>query len=131
MTARKATVTGGTNTRRARGARRARRPVRRSAQTKRTRMPWSSDHRLPSVLFLFVSTGRSERKNKQETNKTRKLLAIDASLPSPSISILLHPAVVHPHHHFRIDGAEKQPTPDRASVSPQPRFPAQFSERYN
>lgn len=59
--ARRATATGGTNTRRARGARRAKRPARRSAQTKRTRRPWSSNrHPLPPppvcvVLSLSVS----------------------------------------------------------------------------
>lgn len=52
-TARKATATEGTNTRRARGARRAKRPARISAQTKKTRRPWSSD--LPPPVFsLFV-----------------------------------------------------------------------------
>lgn len=43
-TARRATATGGINTRRAKGARRAKMLVRRSVQTRRTRRPWSSDH---------------------------------------------------------------------------------------
>lgn len=51
-TVRRATATGGTNIRRARGARRAKRPARISAQTKRTRRPWSSDH---LVVFFPLS----------------------------------------------------------------------------
>lgn len=61
MTARRATATGGTNTRRARGARKAKRPARTTMQTKKTRMPWSSDHHLclsfgPSLALLSLST---------------------------------------------------------------------------
>lgn len=33
---------------------------------------------------------------------------MDLSLSSPSVSILLHPAVIHPHHHFRINGAKEE-----------------------
>lgn len=56
MTARRATATGGTNTRRARGARRARRPARTLAATKRTRKPWSRRphlHPLHPLLLFF------------------------------------------------------------------------------
>lgn len=73
MTARRATATGGTNTRRARGARRAKRPVRISEQTKRTRRAWSSDHRLLLVLLLCPSpTTNKKQKGEDETKKTRK-----------------------------------------------------------
>lgn len=75
MTAKRATATGGTNTRKARGARKAKRPVRISEQTKRTRRAWSSDHRLLLVLFLCPSPTtniRKKQKGEDETKKTRK-----------------------------------------------------------
>lgn len=59
MTARRATATGGTNTRRARGARKAKRPVRTTMQTKRTRMPWHRDHRHLSVCLSGIGGGES------------------------------------------------------------------------
>lgn len=59
MTARRATATGGTNTRRARGARKAKRPARTTMQTKRTRMPWHRDHRHLSVCLSGIWWGES------------------------------------------------------------------------
>lgn len=59
MTARRATATGGTNTRRARGARKAKRPVRTTMQTKRTRMPWRRDHCHLSVCLSGIGGGES------------------------------------------------------------------------
>lgn len=107
---RRGTATDGTNTRRARGARRAKRPARRSAQTKRIRKPWSSDDHFPSFIPSFVSMLTRKGENERETKKTRKWLSgqMDLSLSSPSVSILLHPAVIHPHHHFRINGAKEE-----------------------
>lgn len=92
MTARRATATGGTNTRRARGARRAKRPVRISEQTKRTRRAWSSDHRLLLVLLLCPSpTTNKKQKGEDETKKTRKsqwsmrpVTSLSINLNSPS-----------------------------------------------
>lgn len=70
MTARRATATGGTNTKRARGARRGRRPARTSAPTRRTRRPWSRDERPPSALSFrcpFVLTLHRGGEHEQET----------------------------------------------------------------
>lgn len=67
-----------------------------------------------SCLSLHVShhPDGGERKGEDETKKTRKSQSDRCflSLPSSSISILLHPAVVHAHHHFRQrkDGAEEE-----------------------
>lgn len=52
MTVRRAMATEGTNTRRARGAKRARKPARRLMQTKRTRRLWSNHL---GFLFYFLS----------------------------------------------------------------------------
>lgn len=65
-TARRATATGGTNTRRARGARRAKRPAGRSVQTKRTRRPWSSDHHLLFFLSLSICPSVSPTKTRKK-----------------------------------------------------------------
>lgn len=54
MTARRATATEDTNTRRARGARKAKRPLKTTMQTRRTRMPWSSDHHLSVCLSVLL-----------------------------------------------------------------------------
>lgn len=62
MTAKRATATGGTSTKRARGARRGRRPARKSAPTRRTRRPWSRDDRPPPSLNVhFVLTLQRRR----------------------------------------------------------------------
>lgn len=84
-TARTATVTGGTNTRKARGARRAKRPVMRSLPTKRTRRPWSRDQHF--LFFLSLSFCLSLHVSHHEDEK------------EPSISILLT-AVIYPQHLF-------------------------------
>lgn len=121
-TARRATATGGTNTRRAKGARRVKRSARRSAQTKRTRRLWSSDCHL--LVFLSCLSPvlsappprspsptkmRKKEREKMSTDPQNQEIA-ECSMPlaPPSISILLHPAVVRPHHHFmrRMDGSE-------------------------
>lgn len=122
-TARRATATGGTNTRRAKGARRVKRSARRSAQTKRTRRLWSSDCHLlvflsclspvlsapPSPPSPSPTKMRKKEREKMSTDPQNQEIA-ECSMPlaPPSISILLHPAVVRPHHHFmrRMDGSE-------------------------
>lgn len=75
MTARRATATGGTNTRRARGARKAKRPVRTTMQTRRTRMPWHRDQRHLSVCLSGVGGG---------TNRDAEMFV---SCPSISFSV--------------------------------------------
>lgn len=82
-TARRGTATDGTNTRRARGARRAKRPARRSAQTKRIRKPWSSDDHFPSFIPSFVSMLTRKGENERETKKTRKWLSDRWTCHSP------------------------------------------------
>lgn len=77
MTVRRATATGGTNTRRARGARRAKRPVRKSVQTKRTRRPWSSDLSLLSICLHTL------RKGRKWPTKPESRGMIDAACHSP------------------------------------------------
>lgn len=82
-TVRRGTATDGTNTRRARGARRAKRPARRSAQTKRIRKPWSSDDHFPSFIPSFVSMLTRKGENERETKKTRKWLSDRWTCHSP------------------------------------------------
>lgn len=101
-TARRATATGGTNTRRAREARRAKRPARKSVQTRRTRKPWISDQLLLFLLFSSVCPTKMKKPGRHSVIDKCVL-----SLPSSSISIL-HPAVVDPHQQCRrMDGAEE------------------------
>lgn len=57
-TAKKGTATGGTNTRRARGARRARRPARTPAETRRTRRPWSDRRSAPPASLVATEECR-------------------------------------------------------------------------
>lgn len=72
-TVRRATATGGTNIRKAREARRAKRPVRKSVPTRRTRKPWISDDLLLFLLLASVCPTKMKKKSEKWTSETRKL----------------------------------------------------------
>lgn len=79
-TARRATATGGTNTRRVRGARRAKRLAMISVPTRRTRRPWSrgAPPHSPSLFRFSLEQTRRKREYEKVTS-------------------------LNPQHHFRAD----------------------------